>query len=82
MKMLLLIAVRNLIQARRRTTLIEPRPRVGLSTSSADVFLSQGVSDTMLHSATILASGHVNVAGFYKRHTRRCVSHCNRTLQS
>ena len=66
MKMLLLIAVRNLIQARRRTTLLS----LALGSVSALLVLmfslSQGVSDTMLHSATILASGHVNVAGFYK----------------
>ena len=66
MKMLLTIAVRNLIQAKRRTTLLS----LALGSVSALLVLmfslSQGVSDTMLHSATILASGHVNVCVFYK----------------
>ena len=66
MKMLFVIAVRNLIQARRRTALLS----LALGSVAALLVLmfslSQGVSDTMLHSATILASGHVNVGGFYK----------------
>lgn len=60
------IAIRNLIQARRRTALL------GAALLSVTVMLvllvslSRGIGDTMIRSATTLASGHVNVAGFFK----------------
>ena len=62
----LVIAARNLLQARRRTLLLS------LALGLVSLFLvllmtlSQGMTDTMLRSATLLVSGHVNVAGFYK----------------
>jgi putative ABC transport system permease protein len=60
------IALRNLIQARRRTALL------GLALAAVTMLLvlllalSEGLTDTILRSATTLSSGHVNVAGFYK----------------
>jgi putative ABC transport system permease protein len=60
------IALRNLLQARRRTAL--------LLTALAGVTLllvmllalSHGLTETMIRSATAVTSGHVNVAGFSK----------------
>lgn len=60
------IALRNLIQARRRTFFL------GLALASVTMLLmlllalSQGLSDTMLRSASTLMTGHVNVSGWYK----------------
>lgn len=66
MSVLLSIAVRNLIQARRRTLFL------ALALAMVMVFLillmglSGGLTDNLIRSATTLASGHVNVAGFFK----------------
>jgi putative ABC transport system permease protein len=60
------IALRNLLQARRRTALL------GAALAAVTVLLvlllalSKGLTDTIIRSATTLSSGHVNVAGFYK----------------
>ena len=62
----ILIAYRNLVQAKRRTLLL------GLALASVTMLLvmllswSSGISETMVRSATALSSGHVNVGGFYK----------------
>ena len=64
--MFLRIAFRNLVQARRRTLLL------GAALASVTALLvilmglSQGISDTIIRSATTLASGHVNIGGFFK----------------
>jgi putative ABC transport system permease protein len=66
MKIYLIIALRNLLQARRRTLLL------GFALSTVTLLLvllmswSNGISETMVRSATALSSGHVNVAGFFK----------------
>lgn len=66
MRAYLLIAFHNLLQARRRTLLL------GLSLALVTMLLivlgavSQGFSTTLRDNATSLASGHVNVAGWYK----------------
>ena len=66
MNVLFSIAVRNLIQARRRTFFL------ALALSMVMVFLillmglSGGLTDNLIRSATTLSSGHVNVAGFFK----------------
>src|SRR4051812_17980906 len=63
------IAMRNLLQAKRRTILL------GLAVAIvAALFLllrvaSATVAERMVEAATTLSSGHVNVGGFYK--TRR-----------
>jgi putative ABC transport system permease protein len=60
------IAVRNLVQAKRRTFFL------GLALGAVTMLLmlllalSQGISDTMLRSATTLMTGHINVAGWFK----------------
>lgn len=60
------IAVRNLLQARRRTFFLT----LALGTVTMLLMfllsLSQGLSDTMLRSAGTLMTGHVNVSGWYK----------------
>ncbi|MBC7658995.1 MAG: ABC transporter permease [Chitinophagaceae bacterium] len=66
MPMLLEIAFRNLLQARRRTLLL------GLAIAIvAALFLilravSSSVSERMIESSTTLSSGHVNIGGFFK----------------
>ncbi|MDP6931591.1 MAG: FtsX-like permease family protein [Myxococcota bacterium] len=64
--LLLRIAARNLVQARRRTGLL--MLAIGLVTSLLVLLLSlsQGVSDNLVRAATTVSAGHVNVAGFYK----------------
>lgn len=63
------VAFRNLLQARRRSLLL------GLALASVSMLLvflmaiSQGMADSLLETTTTLASGHVNVHGFYKPST-------------
>ena len=63
---LLLIAVRNLRQNPKRTSLL------GGAIAGVTLLLvllsavSNGMQDTMLRAATTLSTGHVNVSGFYK----------------
>ncbi|SVE60294.1 uncharacterized protein METZ01_LOCUS513148, partial [marine metagenome] len=66
MGMYLLIAARNLIQARRRSLLLTTALGMVSMLLVLLLSLSQGVSDTMMRSATVLVAGHVNVAGFFK----------------
>ncbi len=60
------IAARNLLQSKRRTFLL------GLALALVTMLLvmllalSQGLTETMIRSATTLSAGHINVAGFYK----------------
>ncbi|AKU92183.1 ABC transporter permease [Vulgatibacter incomptus] len=60
------IALRNLLQARRRSLLLSVA--LGMVTTLLVVLLalSQGLTDNMRKTATTLASGHVNVGGFFK----------------
>ncbi len=66
MKILLLVAVRNLLQNRKRSLLLGSA--IGLVTMLLVLLsaLFNGMQTTMLRSATTLMTGHVNVAGFYK----------------
>lgn len=66
MKMYLLIAARNLIQARRRTLLIGSALAMVTMLLVLLLALSQALTDTMIASATTLQTGHVNVAGWFK----------------
>ena len=63
---LIRIAVRNLIQAKRRTLLLGTALAGVTALFILLLALSEGISDTMIRSATTLASGHVNVGGFFK----------------
>lgn len=63
---LVVIAVRNLLQNKKRTLLL------GAAVAMVTILLVllssllNGMHDTMLRNATTLSSGHVNVAGFFK----------------
>jgi putative ABC transport system permease protein len=66
MPTVLLIAWRNLFQARRRSLLL------GLAIGMVTLLLvllmalSAGINDSLVRSATTISAGHVNVAGFFK----------------
>lgn len=66
MAMYLTIAGRNLLQAKRRTFFLTAA--LGIVTMLLVLLLSlaQGLTETMITSATTLSAGHINVAGFYK----------------
>ncbi|MFZ5477643.1 MAG: ABC transporter permease [Myxococcota bacterium] len=66
MSVLVGIALRNLLQARRRTGLLGLA--IGLVTMMLVLLLSmsQGIEDNLVKSATTVSSGHVTVGGFYK----------------
>ena len=66
MRVLFQMALRNLVQARRRTGLLVAA--IGTVTALLVILLSisRGISDNLVDSATTLTSGHVNVGGFYK----------------
>lgn len=66
MSVLLRLAVQNLLQARRRTTLLSLA--VGLVTLLLVLLLgiAQGIEYNLIRSATALTTGHVNVFGWYK----------------
>lgn len=63
---LLLIAVRNLLQHRKRTALMGAAIVIVTMLLVLLSALFNGMSETMLRSSTTLATGHVNVGGFYK----------------
>jgi putative ABC transport system permease protein len=62
----LAIALRNLMQARRRTILLTTALALVTLLLMLMLALSQGLNQTMIRNATTIGSGHVNVAGFYK----------------
>lgn len=66
MKTLLLIAVRNLIQNRKRSLLLGSAIALVTLLLVMLTALFNGMQETMLRSATTLMTGHVNVAGFFK----------------
>ncbi len=60
------IALRNLLQAKRRTFLLVLALSLVTTLLVILLSLSAGINDTLVRTATTLVSGHVNVAGFYK----------------
>lgn len=66
MRILILIALRNLLGARRRSALLGTA--VGMVTLILVLMLSltKGIEDNLIEGATTLSTGHINVAGFYK----------------
>jgi len=60
------IAVRNLVQARLRSFFLALALSMVTMLLVLLLALSQGLTDTMISSATTLSSGHVNVSGFFK----------------
>jgi putative ABC transport system permease protein len=65
-KTFLEIAVRNLVQARRRTLVLAVALSLVTMLLVLLLALSAGLSDTMIRSATTLSTGHVNIGGFFK----------------
>jgi putative ABC transport system permease protein len=67
MRVLFTIALRNLVQARRRTALLSTA--IGLVTMMLVLLIgmSQGIQDNLVKSATLMSAGHVNVGGFFKQ---------------
>lgn len=66
MRLYLIMAVRNLLQARRRSGMLFAALGLVAMLLVLLLTLSQGLSDTMIRSVTVLISGHINVAGYYK----------------
>lgn len=66
MGQLFAIAIRNLIQHRKRTLLIGGALSGVTMLLTLLICLSTGVHRTMMKSATTLTTGHINIAGFYK----------------
>jgi putative ABC transport system permease protein len=66
MSIYLRVAVRNLVQARRRTLLLSVALAFVSMLLVLLMALSAGITHTMLRSSTALVTGHVNVGGFYK----------------
>jgi putative ABC transport system permease protein len=66
MQTLFLIAYRNLLQHGRRTFLLGGAIAGVTALLVFLTCLSSGIKDTMLKSATTVATGHINVSGFYK----------------
>jgi putative ABC transport system permease protein len=66
MGVLFSIALRNLVQSPRRTSLL--MLAIGLVTAFLVLLLSlsAGISDNLVLSATTMSAGHVNVGGFWK----------------
>ena len=62
----LTIAIHNLIQAKRRTALLSMALAMVTMLLVVLLALSQGLTDTLIRSSTMLMTGHVNVGGFYK----------------
>lgn len=60
------IALRNLVQARRRTLVLSIALGIVTALLVLLLALSAGLSDTLLRAATTLSTGHVNVGGFFK----------------
>ena len=69
MGILFQIAVRNLVQAARRTLLLGSALAAVTLLLVLLLSLSQGITDNMIRSATAMSTGHVNVAGFFKMST-------------
>lgn len=66
MRVLALVALRNLVQARRRSLLLGLA--IGLVTMLLVLLssLSAGIRDNLIEEATTMSSGHVTVGGFFK----------------
>jgi len=64
--MLFLIAVRNLVQHRRRTLLLGGALAGVTALLVVLLALGSGVEASLIESATTLSTGHINVGGFYK----------------
>ena len=60
------IALLNLVEHRRRTIFLGAAIAVVTMLLVLLTALSTGVRQTLIHSATTLSTGHLNIGGFYK----------------
>jgi ABC-type lipoprotein release transport system permease subunit len=60
------IAILNLVEHRRRTAFLAAAVTVVTMLLVLLTALSTGVRQTLIHSATTLSTGHLNIGGFYK----------------
>jgi putative ABC transport system permease protein len=63
----LLIALRNLVQARRRTVLLGSAIAFVSLLLLLLLSINKGVSERLIEASTLTSTGHVNVAGFFKQ---------------
>ncbi len=63
---LIRIAFRNIIKNRNRSIMLGSAIIIVTAILIILMAVTSGISDTMLKSSTMLMSGHVNIAGFYK----------------
>lgn len=66
MKMISIIAFRNIIKAGRRSLLVSVAIASVTMLLVLMMSLTEGIRTSVIRSATVLLSGHVNVAGFFK----------------
>src|SRR5690554_307778 len=66
LRTLFTIALRNLLKAGRRTFLLMVAIASVTMLLVMMMALTEGIRTSVVHSATVLVSGHINVAGFYK----------------
>lgn len=66
LRTLFTIALRNLLKAGRRTLLLMVAIASVTTLLVMMMALTEGIRTSVIHSATVLVSGHINVAGFYK----------------
>ena len=66
MRVLFFIALRNLLQARRRTTMLSAAIALVTMLLVLLLAMSAGINDNLIRGATTLSAGHINVSGFFK----------------
>ena len=71
MELYLTIALRNLLQAKRRTLLLGSAIALVTFIHIGLQSVSNGYMDGLVRGATAIATGHVNVVGLYKHNTSR-----------
>jgi putative ABC transport system permease protein len=62
-----IIALRNLVQAKRRTLLLGSAIAFVSLLLLLLLSISKGVSDRLIEASTLTSTGHVNIAGFFKQ---------------
>ncbi len=74
-----IIALRNLLQAKRRTFLLGSALTVVTLLLVMLLALTQGITNTIMRNVTTISTGHINVSGFYKISANRAAPLLNNT---
>ncbi|MCP4711237.1 MAG: hypothetical protein GY869_21670, partial [Planctomycetes bacterium] len=74
-----IIALRNLLQAKRRTFLLGSALTVVTLFLVMLLALTQGITNTIMRNVTTISTGHINVSGFYKITATRAAPLLNKT---